>query len=109
MAEETGVNESEVNAIKDDILVLQDDLKNLLQSLSTQSSEKLMETKNRIEVIMKSMKGHAGEKFRQAYDVCCERSHEAVEKSREKITERPLTSIFVSFITGLLVGKLVRR
>ena len=45
------------------------------------AEKKLIETKNRIEVVMKSMKGHAGEKFRQAYDVCCERSHEAVEKS----------------------------
>ena len=107
MAEETYTNE--VGAVKEDIIKLQSDLKELLHTVGTQSKEKLLETRARLETALKNLQGQAGEKFQQVYGNVKEHTEEVMEISRKKIEERPLTYVLGAFIAGILISKLIDR
>jgi ElaB/YqjD/DUF883 family membrane-anchored ribosome-binding protein len=81
----------------------------LLHAVGAQGKEKLVENKRRLEAALKTLRGEAKEKLGEAYDSLKEHSQEAVDLSRKKIEERPLTAVFTALGVGLLVGILIGR
>jgi ElaB/YqjD/DUF883 family membrane-anchored ribosome-binding protein len=106
MADATQVD---LEVLKGDVQKLAGDLKEVLHTVGAQSKEKLIENKKRLESALKTLKGEAQEKFDEAYE--CVRVHgkEAVEVSRKKIEERPLTAVFTALGVGVIIGILVGR
>ena len=49
------------------------------------------------------------QKLQAAYDSACDYGKDALDASRKTIEERPLTSVLVAFIAGILVAKLLDR
>jgi ElaB/YqjD/DUF883 family membrane-anchored ribosome-binding protein len=99
----------EFETLKGDVQKLTNDLKDLLHAVGTQGKEKLAENKKRLESALKTLRGEAKEKFGEAYDSLKEHSQEAVDLSRKKIEERPLTAVFTALGVGILIGVLVGR
>ena len=78
---------SEMEKLKQDFGKLQSDLASVMRTLGTQGKQKMQ----------------------AAYDSACEYSKDALETGRKTIEERPLTSVLVAFITGVLIAKLLDR
>jgi ElaB/YqjD/DUF883 family membrane-anchored ribosome-binding protein len=104
-----GESAIELETLKGDVAKLANDLKDVLHAAGAQGKEKLIESKERLESAIKALKGEAKEKLGEAYDSLREHSKEAVEISRKKIEERPLTAVFTALGVGLLVGILIGR
>jgi ElaB/YqjD/DUF883 family membrane-anchored ribosome-binding protein len=104
----TGIS-TEIDAIREDIQKLQNDLKDMFHSVGEQSKEKLQESKQKLEAAIKSLQGQAAEKFDEVYDSLREHSQDAVKKSRKQIEERPLTAVFIAFAAGILFDRLIGR
>ena len=99
----------EIEAIREDIQKLQNDLKDMLHSVGDQSKEKLQESKQKLETAIKSLQGRVTEKFDESYDNLREHSQDAVKQSRKQIEERPLTAVFIAFAAGILLDRLIGR
>ena len=104
-----GESAIELETLKGDVTKLANDLKDVLHAVGTQGKEKLIENKKRLESALKTLRGEAKEKLGEAYDSLHEHGKEAVELSRKKIEERPLTAVFTALGVGLLVGILIGR
>jgi ElaB/YqjD/DUF883 family membrane-anchored ribosome-binding protein len=99
----------EMETLKGDVAKLANDLKDMIHAVGAQGKEKLVENKQRLESALKTLRGEAKEKLGEAYDSLKEHSKEAVDLSRKKIEERPLTAVFTALGVGLLVGILIGR
>ena len=104
-----GESAIELETLKGDVTKLANDLKDVLHAVGAQGKEKLEENKKRLESAIKTLRGEAKEKFGEAYESLQEHSKEAVELSRKKIEERPLTAVFTALGVGVLVGILIGR
>ena len=104
MAVENSIK-TEVDAIREDIHKLQSDLKDMFHSAGEQGKEKLHEKKQQLEAAMKNLHDRAA----AIYDNLREHGQEAVNKSKEKIEERPFTAVFIAFAAGILSDRLIRR
>ena len=78
---------TELQQLKQDFAKLQSDLAAAMRTLGAQSKQKVQ----------------------AAYESACEYSKDALETSRKTIEERPLTSVLVAFIAGVLIAKLLDR
>jgi ElaB/YqjD/DUF883 family membrane-anchored ribosome-binding protein len=78
---------SEMEKLKQDVGKLQSDLAQTLRLLGAEGKQKLQ----------------------AAYESACGYSKDALETGRKTIEERPLTSVLVAFITGVLIAKLLDR
>jgi len=78
---------SEMEKLKQDLAKLQSDLASALRIIGTEGKQKV----------------------KAAYDSSCEYSKEALEKTRKIIEERPLASVLVAFIAGVLIAKILDR
>jgi ElaB/YqjD/DUF883 family membrane-anchored ribosome-binding protein len=99
----------ELETLKGDVTKLANDLKDVLHAVGAQGKEKLEENKKRLEAAIKTLRGEAKEKFGEAYESLQEHGKEAVDLSRKKIEERPLTAVFAALGVGVLVGILIGR
>jgi len=99
----------EFETLKNDVQKLTNDLKDLLHAVGAQGKEKLAENKKRLESALKTLRGEAKEKLSETYDSLKEHSQEAVDYSRKKIEERPLTAVFTALGIGVIIGVLVGR
>ena len=99
----------EMDAIREDIQKLQNDLKDMFHSIGEQSKEKLQESKQKLEAAIKSLQGQAAEKFDEIYGAIRDHSQDAVKKSRQQIEERPLTAVLIAFAAGILLDRLIGR
>jgi ElaB/YqjD/DUF883 family membrane-anchored ribosome-binding protein len=104
-----GESAIELETLKGDVAKLANDLKDVLHAVGTQGKEKLEESKKRLESAIKTLRGEAKEKFDEAYESLHEHGKEAVELSRKKIEERPLTAVFTALGVGVLLGILIGR
>lgn len=104
-----GESTIELETLKGDVTKLANDLKEALHAVGAQGKEKLEENRKRLEAAIKNLRGEAKEKFGEAYESLHEHSKEAVELSRKKIEERPLTAVFTALGVGVLVGILIGR
>ncbi len=96
-----GESAIELETLKGDVAKLANDLKDVLHAVGAQGKEKLEENKKRLESAIKTLRGEAKEKLGEAYDSLHEHSKEAVELSRKKIEERPLTAVFTALGSGI--------
>jgi ElaB/YqjD/DUF883 family membrane-anchored ribosome-binding protein len=99
----------EIDAIREDIQKLQNDLKDMLHSVGEQSTEKLQESKQKLDAAIKSLQGQAAEKFDEIYESIRDHSQDAVKKSRKQIEEQPLTAVLIAFAAGILFDRLIGR
>jgi ElaB/YqjD/DUF883 family membrane-anchored ribosome-binding protein len=99
----------EIEAIREDITKLQNDLKDMLHSVGDQSKDKLQESKHKLETAIKSLQGRVTEKFDESYDDLREHSQDAVKQGRKQIEERPLTAVLIAFAAGILLDRLIGR
>jgi ElaB/YqjD/DUF883 family membrane-anchored ribosome-binding protein len=104
MADEKSMK-TEVDAIREDIQKLQNDLKDMFHSVGEQGKEKLQERKQQLENAIKSLQGRAAE----IYESFREHGQDAVKKSQKQIEARPLTAVFIAFAAGILTDRLIRR
>jgi ElaB/YqjD/DUF883 family membrane-anchored ribosome-binding protein len=99
----------ELETLKGDVAKLANDLKDALHAVGAQGKEKLEENKKRLEAAIKTLRGEAKEKIGEAYESLHEHGKEAVDLSRKKIEERPLTAVFTALGVGVLLGILIGR
>ena len=99
----------EMETLKSDVLKLTNDLKEVLHTVGAQGKEKLIENKKKLESALKTLKGEAKEKFDEAYESFREHGKEAVEVSRKKIEEKPLTAVVTALGVGVVLGILIGR
>ena len=78
---------SEMEKLKQDLAKLQADLKDTMRIVGTEGKQKLQ----------------------AAYEAVSGYSEDALDASRKTIEERPLASVLVAFIAGVLVAKLLDR
>ncbi len=78
---------TEMQQLKQDLGKLQSDLADTLRLLGAEGKQKL----------------------RAAYATACDYSKDALEAGKKTIEERPLASVLVAFIAGVLVAKLLDR
>ena len=104
MAVENSIK-TEVDAIREDIQKLQNDLKDIFHSAGEQGKEKLQEKKQQLEAAMKNLHDRAA----AIYDGLREHGQDAVNKSQKQIEERPLTAVFIAFAAGILFDRLMGR
>ncbi len=106
----------ELENLKKEVQKLSDELKDMLHAAGTQGKEKLMEHKKRMESALRMMRGEmrdrlgdTKEKLDELYENCCDYSKEAVDVSRNKIVEKPLTAVLSALGIGILFGILLGR
>jgi ElaB/YqjD/DUF883 family membrane-anchored ribosome-binding protein len=109
MESNKGGSTIELETLKGDVTKLANDLKDVLHAVGAQGKEKLEENKKRLEAAIKTLRGEAKEKFGEAYESLQEHGKEAVDLSRKKIEERPLTAVFTALGVGVLLGILIGR
>lgn len=96
---------TEVEAIREDIQKLQNDLKDMFHSVGEHGKEKLHERKEQLETAIKNLQDRAAE----IYENLREQGQEVITKSQKRIEERPLTAVFIAFAAGILSDRLIRR
>jgi ElaB/YqjD/DUF883 family membrane-anchored ribosome-binding protein len=104
-----GESAIELETLKSDVQKLANDLKDTLHAIGAQGKEKLEENKKRLESAIKTLRGEVKEKFNEAYENLHEHGKEAVDMSRKKIEERPLTAVFTALGIGVIFGILIGR
>ena len=104
MADEKSMK-TEVDAIREDIQKLQNDLKDMFHSVGEQGKEKLQERKQQLEAAIKNLQDRAAE----IYENLREHGQEVLNKSQKRIEERPFTAVFIAFAAGILSDRLIRR
>jgi ElaB/YqjD/DUF883 family membrane-anchored ribosome-binding protein len=90
--------EHEFDAVKEDLGKLRSDITSLTDAFQSVASEKVRDKWN-----------GAHEKFDPWTEKARYRGRESLEDLAEEIEERPLTSIFLAFGVGVLLGRLFDR
>jgi len=103
------VKSKELQAIKDDIDSLRSDLRSLMKTAKGEGRGRLEDIRDLLMEASRDLEARAEEQLRQAMGVARERGEEAVERSREEISKRPLTMVLSSMAIGLVLGALLRR
>lgn len=96
-------------ALKEDVQTLRADLRGIAGTVGARGKSRLADVKARLGETAKTVHGQAKEKFQDIYEVAREGGEQAVETCREKIVERPMTSLLVAFLGGIIVGRLLLR
>lgn len=94
----TKTPEDEYQQVKDDLKALREDLAALTRSVADNQKANLSSLRDQLE-----------KEGREAIDYARKTGDKALHDVEDKITERPLLSILLMFLAGLLVGKLLDR
>ncbi len=97
---------AQVDAIKDDVQKLRDDLGALLSHLGTYGKGKLGGTKDRLSSAMESARGKAYERMQGTTEEMRERGRRAMYARRDAVQERPLTYVVGAFVAGMVFAAL---
>jgi len=101
------MTDTELQAVKRDIETLRADLQNVVRALEGEAAGKIDSTRSKVSEAVERLKQKTQEGLQCASRRAKELGGQAVDKSRECITERPLTYVIGSFVAGILVGKLL--
>lgn len=94
----TKATEDEYQQVKDDLKALREDMAALTRSVAESQKANLTGLRDQLE-----------KESREALDYARKTGDKALHDVEERITERPLLSILLMFLAGLLVGKLLDR
>lgn len=106
---DTGVNEvtgAEVDAIKEDIERLRDDLGALLSDVGSFSREKMVDTRDRLGAAIGAVEGRAYSRMQGTARVMRDRSQQAVSASRGAVEQKPITYVLAAFAAGVILSSL---
>jgi ElaB/YqjD/DUF883 family membrane-anchored ribosome-binding protein len=110
---ETQVNEG-IEELKSDARRVRDDMVRLVQSAKSRSRMTIMQTGDRIRDMMTDLRDKAKEQFhdksdalRDKSEVWKDRGRETVENWRGGIEGRPMTSLAIAFVAGLVLGTVI--
>jgi ElaB/YqjD/DUF883 family membrane-anchored ribosome-binding protein len=101
--------EKDVESLKKDIEKLRADLGIALSDVGTLGQDKVMETKERLKTAVEGFEGTALKHIEHANEVIHDGSERAIQASREMVVTRPITTVAVSFVAGLLTAFLLER
>jgi ElaB/YqjD/DUF883 family membrane-anchored ribosome-binding protein len=107
--EQIDVLSSDKDALKADIEKMRNDLGEMLGSIGSFSKEKIMDTQNRLRTAIEDIQGRTKDRLKGTSQVVKDRGYKAMEKSRRGIEHRPLTSIIIAFVAGMLLASIVHR
>jgi ElaB/YqjD/DUF883 family membrane-anchored ribosome-binding protein len=96
----------EVDKIKDDLQQLRDDLGKLLGHIGSFGKGKLGTTRQKVGAAMEDIQGRAYDRFQETTQDVSERSHQAVDASRDAVQHRPLTYLAVAFVVGVILASI---
>ncbi len=99
----------EIETFRKEISKLQHDLSRLLEASGSYGKGKLLESKEKFQAAISSIKDQVREKAAHVYESCKEQGRLAVGKSRQTIGKKPFTSVLVAFFAGALLARLSRR
>jgi ElaB/YqjD/DUF883 family membrane-anchored ribosome-binding protein len=99
----------EIEDLKKDMGRLQKDLYSKLESAGTSGREKLMLYKEKMKDAIDTIKQQLSDKASGAYENIKEQSTLAMDKSRQTIGEKPLTSVLIAFCAGAVIGMFSNR
>jgi len=106
---DTGTNEvtgAEVDAIKEDVERLRDDLASLLGDIGSFSREKLTDTRDRLGAAIGAVEGRAYGRVQGTARVVREHGHRAVDASRGAVEQKPITYVMAAFAAGVILASL---
>ncbi len=108
--EETGekVND-EIQALKEDIANLRNDLKGLAGALKDTGKDRLSNAKDQVVNRARALEDNVERKVVGAYEDVRDVSEQAVSTARGSIEERPLTAVLGSFLAGMVFAKVMWR
>ena len=95
----------DMQILRDDVTKLRSDLSGITQRLLEAGKDEAGNARYKLEAEVRNLLDEVG----QALGQTRERSRRAVEGVEHKIEERPLISLIIAFIVGLLLGKLFDR
>lgn len=106
---DTGTNEitgAEVDAIKEDIEKLRDDLSSLLGDIGSFSREKLADTRDRLGAALGAVEGRAYGRVQGTARVAKDRAHQAMNASRGAVEQKPITYVMAAFAAGVILASI---
>lgn len=95
----------DMQTLRDDVTKLRSDLSGITQRLLEAGKDEAGMARYKLEAEVRKLL----EEVSQTLGQTRERSRKAVEGVEQKIGERPLISLIIAFIVGLLLGKLFDR
>jgi len=96
----------EIDKVKDDLQRLREDLGRMLGHLGSYSKGKFGNVRERVGERVEDLQGRAYDRVQGTAREAAERGWQAASASRGKVHERPLTSIALAFVAGLVLASL---
>jgi ElaB/YqjD/DUF883 family membrane-anchored ribosome-binding protein len=96
----------EIDKIKEDLQTLRDDLGKLLGHVGSYGKGKLGTTRDKFSAAVEDVHGRAHDRLHEARREVSDRSHEAVDASRDAVQNKPLTYIAVAFVAGMILASI---
>jgi ElaB/YqjD/DUF883 family membrane-anchored ribosome-binding protein len=99
----------EIDDLRKDIGRLQKDLYSKMESAGTTGKEKIALYKERVMDALDSLKEQVSQKASGAYDNIKTQSTQALDKGRQTIGQKPVTSVLIAFCAGAMLGMISNR
>jgi ElaB/YqjD/DUF883 family membrane-anchored ribosome-binding protein len=99
----------EIATLKNDIARLKEDVEAAMSSAGTLSKDKLQDTKDKLRAALENIQVRVKDGFNSVYASAREHGKEAVEKSRQTISENPFYAVGGAFLAGVVLALLVGR
>ena len=96
----------EIDNIKNDLQTLRDDLGRLLGHIGSFSKGKLGGTRQKLSAAVGDMEERTYDRLQGTTREVSDRSHQAVDASREAVQNKPLTYVAVAFVAGMILASL---
>jgi ElaB/YqjD/DUF883 family membrane-anchored ribosome-binding protein len=97
----------EVDAIKQDIQQLRDDIGLLLGHIGTFGKEKLGDTRDKLNAAAGSLQGKAYDRLQGTTRGVSDQGRQAVDASRDSVQHRPLTYVAAAFVAGMIFASIL--
>lgn len=102
----TEITGAEVDAIKEDVERLRDDLGALLSDVGSFSKEKLTDTRDRLGAAIGAVEGRAYGRMQGTARMMRDRGHQAMDASRGAVEQKPITYVMAAFAAGVILASL---